>query len=1194
METSSGGSIYNFNYDKIGRLLNFQSSDTSGKGGNFVSYIYDEVDRITSIIDTHSGNSAQFAYNDCGLCAITNAKDVVTTFDRDFAGRVLSVNTPYGQIASFGYINHPAAPPNWFADTWGTSTFTYVDNFLPKKTTFPDGSTFNRVYDSSKRLITTTNQLGGVTKFEYLDPLNYRIKECDRVIWRNTETTYDLIGRILNINYCGYDGNNMVSSEQKLACTYEGQNVSSITFGDDSTYQFDYNGFGELASFKTPVNYTINYSYNDNGFLTGTSDSIGRQTTITSYGSTGLPKKYTDLRGNHIWFYYDSALNNSSIKLPDNTSLYKNHDLMGRVTSVVYGSSVVLADYDDIGRLTSFSEKSAANKRITIEAEYESTQPKPNKLRSFYDNSGTKTARETSFDYDNCGRMTEVEDAEGNIAKFNYNAAGQITNIIAPNQHSAAFEFDNAGRLTQEKDFHGRESSVAYSTSAKRTTVTRPDGSTVSLTKDIQDRPVSIVSSGNNPRTTSFSYRLDGFLASASCNGIADIYAGNSAGELTSKIVNYNNLCGNITYNRDAGGLVNSIKYSGVAVPAISGINRTYTRDKMGRITRVQAGDIDVEYNYNNDGRISSIRYPNLYNNFFTYDNSGRLTQSDYRALFPYLIGSVTINNQYDPYAAARMKQQQVNFNGTPTRVHNYDYDVLDQITSEQTLVNGSQIDYNSYSYNGFGDRTSHNGITFYNSASLIGWHINNLDYYCHFDQRGNLDSRVVEEDMGPELERTDFSYDSDNNMIGAEINGTNWTFKYNANNQIYYSKTIIDFEQGGQQTLDERFYIYDGLDCIAETSANGTILREYIRVGNVGGIVAEIRNNDPTCTSGYQSGTFYYHYNHRGDVIAVSSSNGSIIFKADYDAYGNITRLDNGTFEPRYTFSTKRYFKDFKLYYYGFRWYMPELGRWTTKDPLSLYAGLNVYTFCVNNPITLVDIYGLCSMKDLADFMRSYMSANTGNPWADKAINTISGRIIGKTTIGRSAQMALSIVFNFIDRQHHNIKAGLNNTWATLDAVNLSVGDYVGYTLAIESWLGIDRASLEFLSTGERWKRGIQGGLQMALCAVGGAQGLHALRGKFIVTAGQKVYRVYGGDSAAKGASWSPANPKSVPNYRNSAGLPSGGISRANNTGRFVIEGTITDPSKVVKVRSALPLDGNIGGSTDNIERVSGVNPSF
>jgi RHS repeat-associated protein len=106
--------------------------------------------------------------------------------------------------------------------------------------------------------------------------------------------------------------------------------------------------------------------------------------------------------------------------------------------------------------------------------------------------------------------------------------------------------------------------------------------------------------------------------------------------------------------------------------------------------------------------------------------------------------------------------------------------------------------------------------------------------------------------------------------------------------------------------------------------------------------------------------------------------------------------------------------------------------------------------------------------------------------------------------------------------------------------------------------------------------------------------------------TAGQTLYRVYGGDSKAGGASWSSVDPGSVPDFRDAAGLPSGGASGATNTGRFVIEGTLTDPSAVVLQRSALPLDGMKGGLPEYIipnwlengsvviRRVSGVNPEF
>lgn len=104
----------------------------------------------------------------------------------------------------------------------------------------------------------------------------------------------------------------------------------------------------------------------------------------------------------------------------------------------------------------------------------------------------------------------------------------------------------------------------------------------------------------------------------------------------------------------------------------------------------------------------------------------------------------------------------------------------------------------------------------------------------------------------------------------------------------------------------------------------------------------------------------------------------------------------------------------------------------------------------------------------------------------------------------------------------------------------------------------------------------------------------------------GEKIYRVYGGDSQASGASWTTTDPSTVTSYRNSAGLPSNGVSGANNSGQFVIEGTVNDPSKVILKRKALPLDGQEGGMPEyiipdwmnngaiEIQKVGGVNPEF
>jgi RHS repeat-associated protein len=98
-----------------------------------------------------------------------------------------------------------------------------------------------------------------------------------------------------------------------------------------------------------------------------------------------------------------------------------------------------------------------------------------------------------------------------------------------------------------------------------------------------------------------------------------------------------------------------------------------------------------------------------------------------------------------------------------------------------------------------------------------------------------------------------------------------------------------------------------------------------------------------------------------------------------------------------------------------------------------------------------------------------------------------------------------------------------------------------------------------------------------------------------------ETVFRVFGGDAKAEGFSWTPKNPNSVSNFRDAAGLPSGGASGSNNTGRFVIEGTVKKKN-IMQYKSADPLDGNKGGLLEykidpknvQFKRVSGVNPQF
>jgi RHS repeat-associated protein len=67
-------------------------------------------------------------------------------------------------------------------------------------------------------------------------------------------------------------------------------------------------------------------------------------------------------------------------------------------------------------------------------------------------------------------------------------------------------------------------------------------------------------------------------------------------------------------------------------------------------------------------------------------------------------------------------------------------------------------------------------------------------------------------------------------------------------------------------------------------------------------------------------------------------------------------------------------------LYYYRARYYNPFLGRFLQTDPVGYSGDMNLYRYCVNNPLKVVDPSGLCCDSNDVNDMNDVNDVNGSN----------------------------------------------------------------------------------------------------------------------------------------------------------------------------------------------------------------------
>lgn len=624
----------------------------------------------------------------------------------------------------------------------------------------------------------------------------------------------------------------------------------------------------------------------------------------------------TTTQGSTQQFYFTKRISSSTDQYIESKATYtsdgkytsKIQDELGNYTNYEYndtkGTLSKITDakgnqvdytYDDMDKTTMVSSTDG-DKTYSNEYTYENDRIKTIQHNNF----------NYSFVYDQFGNQKQVKLGDNILITNTYEARNSnILNSKYGNGHQINFTYDRFDRITKRE---GTAGSFEYSYDGRSNLKTLKDNvnnNTITYEYDLSDRVVK--EEHTNGYSNSYEYDKN-----SNVSKITD-----KLGENTKTI----------EYNYDLNNNINSIRLynNSIIINNSDALLRTvnkelktpngqtynieygYTNVGNGNKTTTQINSIkngqdqEIKYTFDKNGNIETISYGTELKNKYYYDSVNQLIREDDSSrnltiTYSYDVGGNITSKTIYPYTEGDTLPE-------PTETISYTYG-NDEWKDQLTKYKGREIEYdaigNPLSYDG-------NTLTWQNGRELAG--ITN-----------NEDGLTVT-----------YKYNDEGIRTQKTVNGVTTTY--------YLSGNKVVFEQTGDSTI---YYSYD---------QNG-----------------ELVGLD------YNGQTYYYKKNLQGDIIGILDNNLNEVVKYSYDSWGNILSITDqngdaitdenniGLINP-HRYRGYRYDTETGLYYLQSRYYKPDWGRFINADNYGGQVGdllsHNGYTYCLNNPINMIDTDG-------------------------------------------------------------------------------------------------------------------------------------------------------------------------------------------------------------------------------------------
>jgi RHS repeat-associated protein len=872
---------------------------------------------------------------------------------------------PFSYTTSYSYFEatgehgqlHTVTSPR--TDVTATTTFEY----------FPDDDTN---VNNAGRLKRVTNALDKHTDFAGYD------------VFGNVGTLTDPNG--VQTAY-QYDARDRVK-EIRIRAT-PGEN--SADNGADIITRYDYDSVGRREFVKLPncvylgCDFSFKYVYDNVNRVKEIHDAVGNKVIYTY-----------DLAGNRTREEYKES---SSATKHDANFEYDDFNRLERVCHEPTNATTCGSVYDEYsyyedGLLEAVRDPMSH----TTGFEYDGLK----RLKKSTEHLGT-TPVETSYDYDRVDGLKQLTDPGGLITTYKNNDLGWRLKTVSPDTGTTTYGYDPAGNLTTSHNANDITVARNYDALDRLTTVNYP-GTSLDVTYSYD---ATSVSNGKGRRTG----MVDASRSST--------FAYDTRGLLTQEQRTIGGQTFLTDYSFDKTGNLTEIAYPAFGSSSQRG-KAIYHYDDADRVDLVEASvngavqTVADTFTYNPFGPRTHMTFGSTLQDTRTYDNRYRLKDWTLGSLLDYTHSYDSDNN-----LTGRVDHKVTDNSSDRT----YGYDSLHRLITatgpwtEASTCSGSA----TYTYDANGNRTCKGEFgtsTTYSYVSgknrLNSETVGATTHTYSYDSNGNTTGdgthtyqysdadRLASVDSGS---AATYLYDGDNRRAQKTVGSTNTYYFYDPSGRLLQEYTPstgvgIDYLYAQdapiaridwtvtESTIGEVLSAYKSgsnvhLDwsAYAPTGDSYVVRRKQVtdpdeNTFNGAFAIATVdypteTYNDPVVGSGNRydyrvfkraksDSLFYYHTDHLGTPIALTSGSSTFVWKAEYLPFGGTSSVSGPSGFNNLRFPGQYFDEETGLHQNGWRYYSEGLGRYLAADPIQSASGQDIYAYALSNPIAYTDPLGL------------------------------------------------------------------------------------------------------------------------------------------------------------------------------------------------------------------------------------------